>query len=278
METPYRLHLLGAEVDIVTPSGVMQFLAERIASGERGIVANHNFHSLCLYQKHAPMRAFYQRADLIEIDSTPLIAWARLLGYKVTTAHRSTYLDFRETFWDLVLKNGWRVYHVGGLPEHAELSRQAIVARYPDVQLYTHSGYFDIVGAENDALLADLNEKAPHVVLIGMGMPRQEVWIERNYDRMPKSVILPVGGAFDYEAGVTYTPPRWTGRVGVEWLVRFIHEPSRLFDRYFVEPWELLPLFFKDLGRRGAIRERAAEIRYEPEVIEVIVTHKKKAA
>ncbi len=278
MEIPYRLHLLGADVDVVTPDCVMDFVAERVASGGRAVVANHNLHSLYLYQKYPEMRAFYRRADLIEIDSMPLIAWGRMLGFNVSAAHRCTYLDFRETFWELVQKNNWRVYHIGGEPEHVDLSRDAILARYPGVQLYTHSGYFNVNGPENDALLADLAAKAPHIMLIGMGMPRQEVWVERNYDRLPHAVILPVGGAFDYEAGVTYTPPRWTGRAGLEWLVRFIHDPARLFGRYFIEPWSLLPLFAQDFLRRDPARASLETAAYADAEAEKAVTHTEKAA
>ena len=65
-------------------------------------------------------------------------------------------------------------------------------------------------------------------------------------------MIFSIGGALAYEAGVVATPPRWTGRLGLEWLWRFATEPRRLFARYFVEPWALLPLALRDLGRRPA--------------------------
>ncbi len=252
MET-CRLSLLGAEVDIITPAFVMDFVANKVSSRQRAIVANHNLHSLYLFQKRADMRAFYAKADLIEIDSTPMIAWAKLLGHPVSRAHRCTYLDFREDFWALAQSKGWRVYHIGGEAKHNAASRAAILARYPKVHLDLHSGFFDMTGPDNEALLDDLADKKPDVLLVGMGMPRQEMWILANLERLPDCVILPVGAAFDYEAGVMYTPPRWTGKVGLEWLVRFAHEPKRLFERYFIEPWHLIPQAFGDLLRLNRI-------------------------
>jgi N-acetylglucosaminyldiphosphoundecaprenol N-acetyl-beta-D-mannosaminyltransferase len=249
MDAPYRLSLLGAEVDCLTPADVMDFLAARVAAGQRGIVANHNLHSLYLFQKSAEMRAFYAKADLIEIDSVPMIAWGRLLGYRLSRANRCTYLDFREDFWARAQANNWRVAHIGGAPEHNELSRQAILKRHPGVHLDVFTGYFDMSGPGNDDLIAALQACKPDVLLVGMGMPRQETWILRNLERLPDCVILPVGAAFDYEAGVMYTAPRWTGQLGLEWLVRFAHEPKRLFERYFVEPWFLLPQMARDLLR-----------------------------
>jgi N-acetylglucosaminyldiphosphoundecaprenol N-acetyl-beta-D-mannosaminyltransferase len=249
MTIPARVNLLGIDVDIVTPDEVMEIIQERIGHPSPTVIVNHNLHSVYLAHKYPQMRALYAQADLIEIDSTPLIMWGRLLGHKLSTRHRSTYLDFRDTFWKLAEDNQWRVFHVGSRPEHIYASRDRIVARYPNLQLYVHSGYFDINGPENDALLEALAATSPDVVLIGMGMPRQEVWIERNFSRLPSAVILPIGGAFDYEAGVTYTPPRWTGRAGIEWFVRFIHDPIRLFGRYFVEPWALVPWAVRDILR-----------------------------
>jgi N-acetylglucosaminyldiphosphoundecaprenol N-acetyl-beta-D-mannosaminyltransferase len=249
MSSPYRLKLLGVDVDVVRPDQVMDFVSDRVGKGVRTVIANHNLHSVYLFHRHPEMRALYRRADLIEIDSTPMIAWGRLLGYSLSTDHRCTYLDFRDTFWTLAQSQGWKVFHIGGCPEHTQASRDCIVGRYPGLHLGVHSGYFDTDGPENEALLAELEAEAPDIILIGMGMPRQEVWVERNYRRLPPSVILPVGGAFDYEAGVTFTPPRWTGRVGLEWLIRFVHDPFRLFGRYFIEPWSLVPLAVTDMIR-----------------------------
>ncbi|MDC7676953.1 WecB/TagA/CpsF family glycosyltransferase [Asticcacaulis machinosus] len=245
-----RLSLLGAEVDAITPDEVMDTIAQSVVAKRRMVIANHNLHSLYLFHRRADMRAFYDKADLIEIDSTPMILWGRLLGKDVSRAHRCTYLDFRESFWAKAQSEGWHVYHVGGAPEHNPRSRAAILKRYPNVRLSMHTGYFDVNGSDNTRLLADLADKKPDVLLVGMGMPRQELWILNNLEQLPDCAIMPIGAAFDYEAGVMYTPPRWTGRVGLEWLVRFLHEPKRLFSRYFLEPWVLIPHVVRDLMRR----------------------------
>lgn len=250
MEHHSRLSLLGAEVDTVTPDQMLDFAAARIAAGEGAVIANHNLHSLYLYQRRADMRAFYAQADLIEIDSTPMIAWAKLLGHDVSRAYRVTYLDYRETFWKRAQASEWRVYHVGGAPQHNAASRAAIQKRYPGISLDLHTGFFDMNGADNDALINDINAKRPDILFVGMGMPRQELWIAANRHRLPPCVIMPVGAAFDYEAGVQYMPPRWTGRLGVEWLARFMADPKRLFERYFIEPWFLIPQAVNDLMRR----------------------------
>jgi N-acetylglucosaminyldiphosphoundecaprenol N-acetyl-beta-D-mannosaminyltransferase len=122
----------------------------------------------------------------------------------------------------------------------------AVRARWAGVRISTADGFFDVGGAENARLIERINREAPDVIFVGMGMPRQEQWILRNYDWLKRGVVFPVGAAFDYEAGAARTPPRWTGPLGLEWLFRFAAEPRRLFARYFVEPWVLLPAFVAD--------------------------------
>jgi N-acetylglucosaminyldiphosphoundecaprenol N-acetyl-beta-D-mannosaminyltransferase len=249
MDGKPRLRLLGAEVDRITPAEMLAFAAGCVKAGRQAIVANHNAHSLYLAPRSAPMRALYARADVIEIDSVPMILWGRLLGHAVSRAHRCNYLDFRGAFWDLATAEGWRVFHLGCKPGVGEAAREAITARHPGVELGLRHGYFDVDGPENDEVLAQIDAFRPDVILVGMSMPRQEAWISANLDRLPKAVIFPIGAAFDYEAGVVATPPRWTGRMGVEWLYRLIQEPRRLFVRYVLEPWALIPAARSDLAR-----------------------------
>jgi len=74
-------------------------------------------------------------------------------------------------------------------------------------------------------------------------MPRQEHWILENFDRLDANVILPSGAATNYVAGVVPDPPRWTGKLGLEWACRLFAEPKRLTYRYLVEPVFILRLF-----------------------------------
>jgi N-acetylglucosaminyldiphosphoundecaprenol N-acetyl-beta-D-mannosaminyltransferase len=245
-----RIRLLGAEMDAVTREQVLAFAAARAADRRKTLVANHNLHSLALVGRDADMARFYALADLVEIDSMPLVAWGRLLGRKVGREHRNTYLDWREDFWRLAAEKRWRVFHLGCKPGVGRKAVEALSARWPGVTFAERDGYFDMDGAQNDALLGEIAAFAPDILFVGMGMPRQERWILDNWARLPDCVVFPIGAAFDYEAGAVPTPPRWAGRLGLEWLARFLAEPGRLFHRYFIEPWRLVPAMVRDvIGR-----------------------------
>ncbi len=155
---------------------------------------------------------------------------------------RSTYLDWRDDFWRLAEARRWRVFYLGGAPGVAETAAARLARRYPNVQIGCQHGYFDHAPAatENRQVLERIAAFDPHVVLVGMGMPLQEIWALENRAAIGRGAILTVGAAFDYEAGAQTAAPRWTGRLGVEWLARLIAQPRRLAGRYLLEPWSLL--------------------------------------
>jgi N-acetylglucosaminyldiphosphoundecaprenol N-acetyl-beta-D-mannosaminyltransferase len=232
---PRRVRLLGGEVDLITPWDVLRRIdGAAIADGGPALIANHNAHSLFLLRRSAQLRAFFAEADLIQIDSVPLIVWGRLLGLPLTRAMRSTYLDWRDDFWRLAEARRWRVFYLGGAPGVAESAAARLSARYPNVQIGHRHGFFDRDrdSGENRQVLAQIAAFDPHVLLVGMGMPLQEAWTLENRTAIRRGAILTVGAAFDYEAGAQTAPPRWTGPLGVEWLARLIGQPGRLAGRY----------------------------------------------
>jgi N-acetylglucosaminyldiphosphoundecaprenol N-acetyl-beta-D-mannosaminyltransferase len=192
----------------------------------------------------------------VELDSTPLVHFAKLLGLKSKGFHRCTYLDWRDHFWSLVNRNSWRVMYVGGTAEVGQIAAERLGARYPRARIVTQEGFFDATPGSDDnrGLLGRIRAFDPHVLFVGMGMPRQEIWISQNLEDLPDCAIFSVGAAFDYEAGAQKSAPRWMGRMGIEWLYRLVRDPKRLYRRYCVEPWTLLPLALADLKTAFARR------------------------
>ena len=253
-----RVRLLGQAMDLVRPEEVMHHLQLAVAEARKSLIANHNLHSLYLLTRRPELQAFYDRADMVEVDSTPLLWFSRILGLHSRAFHRCTYLDWRDHFWSLADRKGWRVLSIGGAPGVGEAAVAKLATRYPGAEIETRHGYFDAApgSADNAAVLAQVAAFRPHVLFVGMGMPRQELWIADHFDALPPCVVLSVGAAFDYEAGAQKAAPRWMGRAGIEWAYRLFHDPKRLFVRYCVEPWFLLPLIVADI--RAARRRRRA--------------------
>lgn len=249
-----RVALLGGEVDLVRPEEVLHHVTRAVREREPFVVANHNLHSFYLLRTGGDFRRFYAEADLVEVDSAPLIHFARALRLQSRTFHRCTYLDWRDHFWSLADRHGWRVFYLGGGQGVAEAAARNLAERYPGAQIRVRDGYFDARpgSAENARVLASIEAFEPHILFVGMGMPRQELWIQQNKAALPPCVVFSVGAAFDYEAGVQRTAPRWLGPLGLEWAFRLLADPRRLFARYCIEPWFLAGHAFGDVRRAFA--------------------------
>lgn len=246
-----RLRLLGVDVDALTVDELNQLVRSAVEKGEKTVIANHNLHSVYLFHRDAGMRAFYESASYVHIDGMPLVFWGKLLGMKLRVNHRVTYVDWIAPLLETAAASGWRVFYLGGAAAVTAEAARRIAGAFPGLALRCHHGFFDAWGAENRVVLAAINDFRPQLLLVGMGMPRQEHWILDNALQIKADVVLTAGACFDYLAGALPTPPRWLGRLGLEWVHRLAHEPRRLWKRYLWEPWFLLPLAARDVaGRR----------------------------
>jgi N-acetylglucosaminyldiphosphoundecaprenol N-acetyl-beta-D-mannosaminyltransferase len=234
-----RATLLGVEVEALSMAELNAIVIDAIERRDRVVVANHNLHSIYLYHHDAKMRAFYASADHIHVDGMAIVALGRFLGKPLNREHRVTFVDWMGPLANAAAEHGWRVFYLGSRPGVAEQGANVLRRTYPGLQIETAHGFFDpdLASPDDKAVLAKIEAWRPQLLITGMGMPRQEHWIVDHLDKLSVNVILNGGAALDYFAGVIPTPPRWAGRLGVEWLFRLMAEPRRLWFRYLVEPW-----------------------------------------
>jgi N-acetylglucosaminyldiphosphoundecaprenol N-acetyl-beta-D-mannosaminyltransferase len=234
-----------------------------IRERRKWIITNHNLHSLYLFHRHARLREFYSCVHWIHIDGMPLVALGRLYGYPLERKQRVTLADWLCPLMELAADRGWRVFYLGSSKACAEKGMAQLRKLYPALQIEVCDGYFDerYGSAENEALLERINAYRPDLLMVGMGVPRQEFWTQENFARLKAHVILSsIGAALEYVAGSMPTPPRWSGQLGLEWIFRLANEPRRLFTRYLLEPWYILALLMLDYPRNrngGRLRARA---------------------
>lgn len=245
-----RLNLLGVMIDALTANDLFHKVKEVVSKDDKIIIGNHNLHSVYLYHKDDKMKEFYNIADIIYFDGMLLIYWGRLLGMPLNSSFRFTCVDWIQPFMNLAAQNGWKVFHLGGKPGVADKAASILTNKIPELIIRTHHGYFDIKGTENKRVINAINSFAPNVLIVGMGMPRQEHWILENNEYLNFNVLISVGACFDYIAGEISTPPRWAGRLGLEWFFRLVSEPRRLWRRYLIEPWSIIPFAIRDLRLR----------------------------
>ena len=253
MKNPPAYSFLGITVNALTRDDLSTLVESAVGENGKYTIGYHNLHSLYIYHHDPVFRNFYERADYVHVDGMPLVWAGKLLGYPLKRENRLTSIDFLGPVLAKCSAKNLRIFFLGARPGVAEKAAMRLAADTPDLQVKTHHGYFDATpgSTENEQVLRTINTYRPHVLLVGMGMPRQERWILENVDRLNANTVWSLGAFMDYFAGVTPTPPRWTGGLGLEWLYRFLSEPRRLWKRYLLEPPFVLLLLVYELTRRG---------------------------
>ncbi|WP_016952921.1 WecB/TagA/CpsF family glycosyltransferase [Anabaena sp. PCC 7108] len=241
-------NFLGIHAQALTINELNLLIGAAVKQNQKWIIANHNLHSLYLYHHQKKMQTFYAKADYTHIDGMALVLLGQRLGLPLQREHRVTYADWVWTLMTEAHQQKWRIFYLGSKPGVAETGANILRDKFPGLEIKTNHGYIDSnsESPENQEILSQITAYQPHILMVGMGMPRQENWILDNLEQICANVILPSGACIDYVAGAIPTPPRWMGRLGFEWLYRLLSEPKRLWKRYLVEPWFILKLFLQE--------------------------------
>ena len=235
---PPRVRLFGVDLDAVTPAGAVDRVCGWLSTPERRcrVVVTPNVDHLVRLHRGRDPRAWaaYRRADLITADGMPIVAASKLLGRP---------LPGRVTGSDLVpnllasatVDEPFTVFLLGAAPGVADAAAEKITAANPHARVVgTHCPPlgFERDPAENARILAKLRAAKPDLLILGLGFPKQELWIDRHRDRLPVKVAVCAGATIDFLAGNVPRCPAWIGRIGLEWVYRLAREPRRLAGRY----------------------------------------------
>lgn len=273
---PARCLFLDWPVDLFDKASLLTFLESRISSRRKTVLANLNLHALyCLQQSGAMRRLLKQPSTYVHIDGMPIVWLLRLRGESVGKDNRLTYIDWAPDALELAAKNNWRVAYIGSTPATCAAGVRHFVRKLPSLHLRGWDGYFDLtdetVGSKLHQLKQEVNAFKPDLLIVGMGMPRQEAFLEHHAPSLEFTVAVCAGAFFEYFTGEQNRPPRWIGRAGFEWLYRLVLNPRRYGRRYLLEPLALLLLIMRSRRfRSAAIQEQApasfdfrAEVRAE---------------
>jgi N-acetylglucosaminyldiphosphoundecaprenol N-acetyl-beta-D-mannosaminyltransferase len=232
-----RVKLFGVEIDAVRMGGAVERILAWVddpAGGCRFVVTPNVDHTVLL-QSSAELRAAYRDAGLVLADGWPVVAASRLLGKPLP--ERVTGSDLGPALFDAAQKSArpLRVYLLGAAPGVAERAAERIAGRWPKVEVV--GVYSPPLGFERDpdechAILRRIREASPELLLVGLGAPKQELWVHRHQQEIAAPAALCVGATIDFLAGEKKRAPRLLQKLGLEWLHRMLSEPRRLTTRY----------------------------------------------
>lgn len=239
------MKVLGINVSAVTLPELNDVVCGAVERGERLYVGSQNLHGVYSYHRDEAMRTF-QAGAVVRVDGMSLVLVAKLCGLPLRQQHRITWVDWLDPLFSMAERKAWKVCYCGAPEAVMNKAISEVQRRYPHLQFKGRNGFFENEDQEVK-YVEEVNTSRPDILIVGMGMPRQEQFVMRHRDLLRVPVILTSGAALEYLAGAVRTPPRWMGRLGLEWLFRFAENPRRLAHRYLIEPWALVPLLLRDL-------------------------------
>jgi N-acetylglucosaminyldiphosphoundecaprenol N-acetyl-beta-D-mannosaminyltransferase len=230
---PASVEVLGIPLALTTYERTMDWMDATIASKQRGYVCVAAVHTVMVCQEDPELRDAVLNSDLTVPDGQPLVWAMNALGHDLPS--RVYGPELMERYCERSALTGARVFLYGGRNQGALVQLALnLRRRFPGVKIVGgHSPPFrDLTPDEEQAVVDEINHSNADVVWVGIGVPKQEKWMAAFRDRLEAPVLVGVGAAFDFHAGLVPQAPDWMQRTGLEWAYRLAHEPRRLWKRY----------------------------------------------
>jgi N-acetylglucosaminyldiphosphoundecaprenol N-acetyl-beta-D-mannosaminyltransferase len=178
------------------------------------------------------IRTTYQRADLLGIDSMPFLYLARLL--KNRHSDRLYAPDMMLEAARQAPKRGYKFFFYGGMPGAPEAMSAMLSQISPQLTVagILSPPFRELSQEEDDSICRTIIASGANIVWIGLGSPKQDVWIARHRQKLPGCVLIASGATFDFFSGRIRQAPAWIRKAGLEWLFRLFQDPGRLWKRY----------------------------------------------
>jgi N-acetylglucosaminyldiphosphoundecaprenol N-acetyl-beta-D-mannosaminyltransferase len=227
-----EINLFGVIFQNLTMKEAVEQLGEHIRKHEKVKVFFVN--PDCFNKSFSDKRYFelLHKADYIFPDGIGVHLACKMIKNPLKENINGT--DMLPFLCQMARQNNFSFYLVGGKPGIAARMKARLEEDYPGIRIAGEQhGYFDRE-KENAEVLAKINEQNPDIVLVAFGVPYQEKWIDENFDKINCRIAIGVGGLFDFYSGNIKRAPSWMREIGMEWFFRFLMEPRRMFNRYFI--------------------------------------------
>lgn len=218
--------ILGIPIDVLTGQQALEQASRWLEQGrgEPAHIVTANPEMIMQAGDDRALAQILMGAQMVVADGTGVVWASRILGRPVP--HRIPGIDLTSALLERCATLGKSVYLLGAEPGVAEKAAGRLIAKYPGLQVAgTRHGFF--TDAENDAVVEHINISGASLLLVAMGVPRQERWIAKNKERLSPHVTIGVGGALDVFAGIATRAPRWVQELGLEWAYRVVRDPKR---------------------------------------------------
>jgi N-acetylglucosaminyldiphosphoundecaprenol N-acetyl-beta-D-mannosaminyltransferase len=258
---PPRVHeqpVLGIPLALTDYEKTLDWIDASVSSDTKGYICVAAVHTVVASQDDPELRDAVLNASFTVPDGQPLVWAMNALGHDLPS--RVYGPELMERACERAARTGLRFYLYGGRDQGALVQLALnLRRRHPGVRIV--GGYSppfrEMTPEEEEAVVEEVNASGADVVWVGIGVPKQEKWMARMRPRLQAPVLVGVGAAFDFHAGLVPQAPDWMQRLGLEWAFRLAHEPRRLWKRYLTYNSLFLWLLARQLLSPARPPERA---------------------
>jgi N-acetylglucosaminyldiphosphoundecaprenol N-acetyl-beta-D-mannosaminyltransferase len=244
-----RVDVLGVSVSAINMAQALDVIDDWITSDARRYVCVTGVHGVMESRRDPRLRDIHNHAGLVTPDGMPLVWWSKAAGWRHTT--RVYGPDLMLSCCERSMATGYRHFFFGGDIGVSDLLARKLSKRFPGLVIAgTYTPPFRaLTSKEDDEVIRRINDAAADIVWVGLGTPKQEFWMAEHVARIEAPVLIGVGAAFDFHAGLKRQAPVWMRQSGLEWAFRLASEPRRLWKRYLRNNPEFLWLALQQLWR-----------------------------
>jgi N-acetylglucosaminyldiphosphoundecaprenol N-acetyl-beta-D-mannosaminyltransferase len=254
-----RVSLFGVQVDPLRMAEAVDRVWQIVAEPQSKcqFVVTPNVDHVVLLEHSPGLRDAYRQAALVLADGWPVVMASRWLGKRLPERVAGSDL-VPHVFDQATADRPLTAYLLGALPGVAERAAANIHARWPHVRVvgcYSPPLGFEKNEAENEQILARLHAAQADVLVLGLGAPKQELWIAKHHPQVSAKIALCVGATIDFLAGERKRAPRWVQAIGLEWFYRMAGEPRRLVSRYARDAWVFPQIVWREWRGESRTKE-----------------------
>ncbi|WP_458756123.1 WecB/TagA/CpsF family glycosyltransferase [Afipia sp. TerB] len=233
------VRILNGRFDRLSADQIVDKLVQAIRTGERGVLCTVNVAVLMMMRSDARLQRFVESARWRVADGQPLV-WASRLRRR-PLPERVTGIDLIDLLCARAARENIGVYFLGADDRTVRTAADVLRARHDGLDVRgCADGYFQ--PAQATARAKAVADSGAAILFVAMGVPRQEYFIQEQWDNLGARIVIGVGGSFDVIAGLRKRAPEIMQRTGFEWAFRLAQEPRRLFRRYLVTNSQFLGL------------------------------------
>lgn len=241
-----RMKFMNTEIDNLTMDETLQAIDRLIKENKSAYVVTPNVDHIVQLETNKELQDVYANASLILTDGKPLLWIAKMYGTPIKEKISGS--DLFPLLCKMAAEKKYRMYFLGAAEGVAAKAANNLTKRYPGLMVvgtYSPPYGFEKDVAEMKRIIRMIKDAQPHILIVGLGCPKQEKFILKYKDKLGVPISLGLGASFDFEAGSIKRAPKWMRNCGMEWLFRITQDPKRMFKRYVIDDRKIIGLILK---------------------------------